>query len=184
MSWLEEAWRSLHASWLLAMHDPDAYAHFKNTEAGFWRSFSAIFIVAPLYLYAATAQARFAGGEGAASPSLVWAAIGLVVQWIAWPLIMVLIARQAGLSRNYGRYIIAYNWSGVLIIAALMPPLLLMNLGLAQGAAAILSFAVLIASLYYRWYIAVTALETTGLVAAALVASDVALSLGVNRLIG
>jgi hypothetical protein len=35
-----------------------------------------------------------------------------------------------GLAHGYARYIIAYNWSSVLVIAALMPPLMLLDLGL------------------------------------------------------
>jgi hypothetical protein len=41
----------------------------------------------------------------------------------------------------------------------------------------------MLVSLYYRWYVAQTALDTTGVVAAALVLADFVLSLFVNRLV-
>ncbi|MFW6077318.1 MAG: hypothetical protein ACOC71_06180 [Hyphomicrobiales bacterium] len=183
-NWFEEATQSLYASWLLLIRDTDGYRHFDQSEAGFWRSFSAIIIVAPLYLYASTVYVEMPGEAAPPAPSVVAALAGLVLQWVGWPLAMVFIARFAGLSQAYARYIIAYNWSSVLVVAALVPPLILLDLGLVgPGFAVLLSFILTIVSLYYRWYVAVTALGTTGLVAAALVLADVVLSLAVNRLV-
>lgn len=183
-NWFEEVRSSLVGSWLLLIRDTSGYREFDQSEAGFWRSFSAIVILAPLYLYAATVQVDIPDAPQG-SPSLVTSLVGLLLQWIGWPLAMVAIAWWAGLTRGYSRYIIAYNWSSVLVIAALMPPLILLDLGLiGQGSAVMLSFAMLFVTLYYRWYVALTALETTGAVAAALVVADVVLSLGIGRLVG
>ncbi len=185
MTWLEEARRSIVASWLLFIRDPSAYNRFNNTEAGFWRSFSAIVLVAPLYLYATGIEARLPEADSQANPGLVWSALGLVLQWVGWPLIMVWVARLAGLSRHYARYIIAYNWSTVLVILVFLPPLILYDLGfLATGSTAVLSLIVLLASLYYRWYIALRALETTGVVAFALMLADVVLSVLISQFVG
>jgi hypothetical protein len=185
MNWLEEARQSLFGSWLLLIRNPEGYRHFAQSEAGFWRSFSAIVIIAPLYLYATTVQVELPGeADPAASPSLAAAMVGLVLQWVGWPLAMVLIARVAGLQPGYARYIIAYNWSSVLVIALLMPPLILLDVGLVgAGFAVFLSFALMLVSLYYRWYVAQTAFETSGLVAAGLVFADLVLSLLINGLV-
>lgn len=185
MNWFDEARASLYGSWLLLIRDPEAFRHFNNTEAGFWRSFSAIILIAPLYLYAALVQVELPDAPATEEPSQVMLMIGLILQWIGWPLAMAIIARVAGLAQNYARYIIAYNWSSVLVILALLPPLILLDLGaVGPNVAVFLSFVVLLLSLYYRWYVAVAALETTGAVAAALVLADVVLSLGINRLFG
>jgi hypothetical protein len=65
-----------------------------------------------------------------------------------------------------------------------MPPLVMLDIGLVGPVFALmLSFALMLVSLYYRWYVALTALETTWLVAMALVLADVVLSLAVNRLV-
>jgi hypothetical protein len=184
MNWVEEASQSLFGSWLLLVRDTGGYRYFAQSEAGFWRSFSAIVIIAPLYLYATTVQVEFPPEAAAASPSLAAAMVGLVLQWIGWPLAMVFIARFVGLQHGYARYIIAYNWSSVLVIGLLMPPLILLDLGLVgPGFAVFLSFVLMLVSLYYRWYVAQTAFETSGPIAAALVLADVALSLFVNRLV-
>jgi len=185
MIWLEEARLSLHGSWLLLIRNTEGYRYFAQSEDGFWRSFSAIVIIAPLYLYATTVEIELPGDSGpVASPSLAAAMVALVVQWIGWPLAMVPIARLAGLQHGYARYIIAYNWSSVMVIALMLPPLILLDIGLvASGPAIFLSFVLMMAAFYFRWYVARTALETTGIIAAGLVLGDFVLSLAVNRLI-
>jgi hypothetical protein len=185
MNWFEEASRSLHASWLLLIRDADGYRLFSQSEAGFWRSFSAVVIIAPLYLYAGTVQIALPDEAVPAPPSLVAAMVGLVLQWVGWPLAMVPIARWLGLAHAYARYIIAYNWSSVLVVAVMVPPLMLLDVGLiGPGFAALLAFLLTLVALYYRWYVALTAFETTGIVAAALVVADVVLSLLINSLLG
>jgi hypothetical protein len=184
MSWLDEAIQSLYGSWLLLMRETEGYRHFNQSESGFWRSFSAILMIAPLYLYGTTVPVDLPKDAALESPSLAAALAGLVLQWVGWPLAMVLVARFAGLQRWYARYVIAYNWSSVLVIALMMPPLILLDLGLVGPELAVLvSFVLLMISLYYRWFIARTALETTGIIAMALVVGDFVLSLAVTRLV-
>ena len=184
MNWLGEASRSLYASWLLLLRDLTGYQYFAQSEAGFWRSFSAFLIIAPLYLYASSVQIQLPGDAPADAPAPPAALFGLALQWIGWPLAMVPIARFAGLQQSYARYIITYNWSSVLVVAVMMPPLILLDLGIfGVEMAVLLSFALLLVTLYYRWYIALTALETTGIVAGALVLADLVLSLAINRLV-
>ena len=186
MNWIEEARRALYGSWLLLGRNTEGYRWFAQSEDGFWRSFSAIIIIAPLYLYATTVQIELPGEQGpVASPSLAAAMVALLLQWIGWPLAMVPIARLAGLQHGYARYIIAYNWSSVLVVAVMVPPLMMLDVGLiGPGFAALLAFVLTIAALYYRWYVALTAFATTGIVAASLVVADVVLSLLINTLLG
>jgi hypothetical protein len=98
MNWFDEAQRSLYASWLLLIRDTGGYRHFAQSEAGFWRSFSAIVIIAPLYLYASTVHVELPDTTAPPPPSLAAAMAGLVLQWVGWPLAMVFIARFAGLQ--------------------------------------------------------------------------------------
>jgi len=117
--------------------------------------------------------------------SINLAAIGLVAQWFAWPLVMAIIARFAGLARNYARYIVVYNWSAILVMAIQMVPVLLLTQGEALfGLATLVFFVIYAVVLYYRWYIAQTALDATPAMAWALVIGDLVLSIGVTKLIG
>lgn len=186
MSWFEEARRSLVASWLLFLRRPEGYALLDLSERGFWRSFPAILLVAPLYLWASRIELELPEqGVPAPAPSIGWDLFGLLLQWFGWPLVVAGLARLAGLTQGFVRYVVAYNWSSVLVMAAFLPPLLLYGVGLMGAPVALtLSFAVLLLSLYYRWYIARTAFETQGAVAFALVLADLVLGIAVNRLVG
>ncbi len=190
-SWDEIA-DGVTGAWLLANRDVSGYGCFNVTADGFWRSFIAIPLVAPLYLYAVGAEAGIAadggeggpGSDGSALGFYLANAIALVVEWAIYPIALALVAKTLGIARRYAVYVIAYNWSSVLIVAAFLPPVLLYDAGLVGvGGALLLNFVVMLAALYYRWFIARTALETTGALAAGLVASDLVLSVSVNRLI-
>jgi hypothetical protein len=80
--------------------------------------------------------------------------------------------------------VIAYNWTTVYVVAAIIPVLLLRQADLiGAGLAALLSLAVIGWSIFIRWYVARKALEVDGMMAIALVAADLALSIGGSFLI-
>ncbi|NNE22444.1 MAG: hypothetical protein HKN11_07510 [Rhizobiales bacterium] len=187
MNWPDEALSSLRGSWRLFMRDTGGFEDFDLSMRGFWRSFAVIIVVAPFYLYAVIIQdgIQLPDQPPHETTSLNLAAAGLVVQWFAWPLVMAIIARFAGLAHNYARYIVVYNWSAVLVMAVQMVPILLLAQGAAMfGLATVVFFIFYAVVLYYRWYIAHTALETTPAIAWALVLGDLVLSIGVTKLIG
>ncbi len=73
----------------LARGDATAISRFPNSEPAFWRSFAAIVLVAPLNLLSTTLRA-----SGDVSGSYLFAnASTILVQWVAFPLLMVIIAR-------------------------------------------------------------------------------------------
>jgi hypothetical protein len=49
---------SLTGAWKIFLDRPDALQHFDTSYAGFWRSFQAIFLIAPLYAVATLASWR------------------------------------------------------------------------------------------------------------------------------
>lgn len=187
MSWPDEVWNSLRGSWRLLLRDTGGFDDFDLSVSGFWRSFAVIIPIAPAYLYAISVQTGLeVPGQPTPEPAnLNLAAMGLVAQWIAWPVVMAVVAHFAGLAGNYARYIVVYNWSSILVMLAQMAPVLLLALGPALiGIGGMLLFVVYALVLYYRWYIAQTALETTTTLAWALVLGDLVLSIGIAKLIG
>jgi hypothetical protein len=97
---------------------------------------------------------------------------------------MIYISQQLGVRRKYVRYIIAYNWTSVFIVAAIVPVLVLRQFGIAgPGLAALLSLGVIGWSLFIRWFVARHGLEVNAPVAMALVAGDLALSIAGSFLI-
>jgi hypothetical protein len=186
MNVLVEALSALQGSLMLALRRPDSFLHFNATVGGFWRSFLAVLAIAPLYLYADAVDARHPlPGTEAVPPAPVASLVMLLLQWAAWPLFVALLTRGTRLAPHFARYVTVYNWSSLLVFAVMLVPLVMLDLGLiGVNAAAGASAVLLIVALWYRWLVAVMALEATAWVAVALVVADVAVSLALHRLIG
>ena len=183
---------SLQGAIMLARRDTAGFACFTMTADGFWRSFLAVLLVAPLYL-AVSSLGSDPGttelSEGSReSPSVLVRLVVLTVEWLAYPAAMAFVTRLLGLQHNYVPYVIVYNWSSVLAMAAVTPPFLLNAAGIIDTRATVALFVVLsLLVIYYRWYIARTALATNGPTAAGIVAFDFVFSMfvgiGVERLL-
>ena len=179
---LAEIANALTGSMLLARRDTSGYGYFNQSVDGFWSSFFAIFLLAPFYLAIGALERDVAavGGVPIGDPPAGLAAqiVVLTVQWFAFPLAMVPLARLLGLDRQYVPFIIAYNWSSVPAIAFLSLPYLLFAAGLAGAqAVTLVSFLAMLAVIYYRWFVTRTALGTNAGTAAGIVVFDHALSL-------
>ena len=182
---LDEILNSLLGSYYLALRNTDGYRFFNNTAEGFWRSFTAIILLAPLIFILSQMELELqvqlaAERNETINPSIDYGRLILVVilEWLAYPVVMVFVARALDLSHRYAGYIIAYNWSSVLITAAFAVPMLLFWIGIAGPSATIaLWFILFLPVFYYRWFIAVTALDTASPIAIGLVVLEFALSL-------
>jgi hypothetical protein len=181
---LAEIVRSVYGTWRLAHLDPGGMAFFDRTEEGFWRSFRVAILVAPAYallvaLDYATPPADPAAAVVTVSLFRVVAieSIAYAIEWMAFPLAAYYLVSALGREREYIGFIVAYNWSSVLQVgvmllvgvigaSGLLPRVLETMLGLG-------TWALLLA---YSWFIAKTALNTTGLPAAGLVAMNVMIS--------
>lgn len=172
---LAEITSALVGSVRLARGDAAALGHFNMSVEGFWRSFAAIILVAPIYLAISSLSPDAGAAEVAPAPVRLFI---LAVEWVAFPLAMVLVARLLDLQQRYAGYIIVYNWSSVPAMAVLLPPFLLYSLGLIGPQALFSLFIALsLAVAYYRWLIARITLEIGGGVAAGIVVFDFAVSL-------
>jgi hypothetical protein len=178
---LREALNALYGTYRLARLDPRGMTFFNATLDGFWRSFFAAAIVAPLFVL--LIALRYANAETTVEPLRMTLAegIGYVISWVAYPLAMVPVARALGREHRYFAYLCAYNWSSVLQNLVFVPVVLLGISGLIPATAtAYLSLMVTILVLGYVWFIAKTALDVSGIAAAGLVALDFVLSTVVN----
>ena len=182
----EEVVRSLTGAWELFLDRPDAVRRFDVSVAGFWRSFQAILLVAPLYALASFAerQAILADPAGAAGfDDTLFAldrVLSLAIDWVTLPIILALIAGRIGIARTYPAFIVARNWGAVLSMLPFGLIGLAMGLGWIDGEAAqILSLAGLFLVLRYSYLIARRALEVPAAIAIALVVGDFLLSLAI-----
>jgi hypothetical protein len=157
---LGEASRGMYGAYRLARGDERGMAYFDTSIQGFWRSFYAAALVAPLYLV--FLGVRFQAGHVDVP---VWRyfsihSVAYVIAWVAFPLLMVSLVRALERDEQYVPYIVAYNWASVWQNALYMPFLIL--------------------ALIYVWFITRTALVLGPLTAVGLVAVDFLLGLFIN----
>jgi hypothetical protein len=183
--------RSLTGAWWLFLGRPDAMRQFDTSSDGFWRSFQAIVLVAPVYALTATADWRALGAaapEGAEiGTGVFWAskAIVLALDWAALPTVLALLGGFLGIKQRYGAFVVARNWSTVLAVLPFGATALLDLLGLLPGDAIILpSLIALGFALRVSYMVARTALAFPFDMAVGLVAFDFLLSLAIVRIVG
>ena len=181
-----EIYSSIYGAWRLARLYPSGMRFFSLTIEGFWRSFFAAVIVAPIYIYIRLIRPTAPVVEGAPpadpGPGLVVVDIGAyVVGWVAFPVLMILLARLLNVRGQYVSFIVAYNWANVVQWALFgVAATIAVALGAETGLGVVLNLAALAAVLFYQWFIARTALMTSAYVAAGIVAIDVLLGLIIN----
>jgi hypothetical protein len=134
--------RSIGAVMALARGDKTAVARLDLTFSGFWRSFGAAIVVAPLALLFTYAE-RLMWPEvrpraPLPPPVLHYVAelVAFAAYWEALPIVMIFMTRALGLTRRFVPFVVAWNWSNVVTALLLTPPILLFLVGGAstQGA--------------------------------------------------
>jgi hypothetical protein len=190
MSFREEIVSSVYGAWRIARFDPAAMRYFNLSIEGFWRSFAAAAIVAPFFLIGSVmtrpaddASANAAGltSDGDIVGFLFLRLVIYAVNWAAFPLLMIPLARILGLSATYVPYIIAWNWSNVLVNALWIPASIAFGIGLLQtSGGSMVMMALFICIVFYGYLVTRAALGCAMPMAIGLVIFDTLL----NVLIG
>jgi len=147
----------------LARGDRRGLDFFDTSIDGFWRSFRAALICYPFFLV--LLSFRVAAPDWAASGIpriLAVETIGYAISWVAFPLLVLPLARRLGREDRFLAFMVAYNWCQV------PQTLLFVILGAdtASGLfpaefAQVAEFAAAVAVLVYEWYIARVALAVS-----------------------
>jgi len=178
---VRETVNSLYGAYRLARFDAGGLAFFDASIGGFWRSFSAALIVAPPYALLLTMRFHEGLGEVGALRFACVEAIAYVIAWVAFPLLMVWLTRLFGRQGHYLRYIVAYNWAGVLQYGLYLPlDMLAVGGVIARGPSDALAVIVFGLILVYTWFIARAALDLNAAAAAGIVTLDLVLSLFIS----
>ncbi len=173
----EEIVRALFGAYLLGRRDPRGMGFFDITVEGFLRSFFAAVLVAPLFAIMVALHPSERTAEFSVAWQILYQTIRYTLDWVAYPVIMAVIARLANLGHLYVGYIIAYNWAKLLINALLLVLAVLAAPDIVPAALInFLSLIVLVAIVYYLWFITCTALRLAWYVGAALVAIEFIIS--------
>ena len=190
-----EIQRALTGAWRLFIGKPDALRYFDTSADGFWRSFRAIILVAPLYALTALADRRDMltdtnPGDDFTSAQF-WAAkaLTLALDWVTLPILLGLIADFIGIKRGYPALIVARNWATVLMLIPFAGIALLDLAGIGTPNSLVLpSLLALIATFRMSYAIARRTLEVGAEIAIAFVVLDFLVSLAIvlicNRLFG
>lgn len=181
-----EIQRSLAAAWEILRGRADAMRLLDTSDEGFWRSFQAILLIAPIYLITSAAdwQATLralpegAGIDGGA----FWLsrALILIADWVTFPIILAALAGFIGIKQRYGAYIVARNWATVLAVAPFGLIAVLDLMGMLPAEIIIIPSLVAVGfALRVSYMVARTALGFTIDMAVGLVAFDFLISLGI-----
>jgi hypothetical protein len=168
---LVEAYCGLRGAWMLARRQPAGVGLFDASPDGYWKSFWAAAFVAPAFIILDWLAGNF---DEAGWAVFLVKSIAYVIDWTAFPLVMVYISDSLGRWPAYTRYIVAYNWSAVVQIAVLFPAALLAIL-IPSGPTAMLAQMLSLIMLIYRAYVAHVALNVALPTAAGIVLMDVLL---------
>lgn len=164
---------ALFGAWRFAHLDTGAIRYFDKSVDGFWKSFWAAAIIAPAYLILIVIG--FMQSEKPPSAGPVEIAIvevsRYVISWVAFPLAMVTVSEFLQRGERYIGFVVAYNWGQIVEMAFVLPLFLFVAAaGFPQGAANLVSIAIVALTATYEWFIARTALQVSGWAAGGVVA--------------
>ena len=175
--------KALYGAYRLARADTGGMSYLNTSLEGFWQSFFAAVLVAPLFFLLLII--RFNVSDIGASVLRFFALEGIayVIGWILFPLVVFYLAQVLERERQYCGFIVAYNWASVLQNAIYLPFAILFELGMVGGSSAeLVNLTLLCLVLAYTWFVTKTALNVAGIVACGVVILDVGLWIIVNLL--
>ncbi|MAF94888.1 MAG: hypothetical protein CMM60_03945 [Rhodospirillaceae bacterium] len=178
---LGEVLTALYGAYRLARLDAGGLGFFDITDQGFWRSFFAAVVVAPLYVILLLIRYSNFPEPIPLFRFIALEAIAYVIAWVAFPLLMASLARMLERDEFYIRYIVAYNWAAVLQNFLYIPIAILAAVGVLSitlsNTLGLLALALIVV---YTWFITRTALEVAAGTAAGIVGLDFLLNVFIN----
>ena len=175
---------SLYGLWLLLKFDPTGLACFERTVGGFWRSYIAALILAPLnFLHAIMTFDPEQAALGFA-PYLAVEALSYVLAWTVFPFAMLYVSGLLQRENRLLDYLVPYNWLQLAVGLVAFPVILLFDVNLitAQGVE-FLQLLILGISISYAVFLARTALGVALSTAFGLVVFDIVLNLLVGQIV-
>tara|TARA_R110002072_G_scaffold221883_1_gene378924 strand:+ start:649 stop:1230 length:582 start_codon:yes stop_codon:yes gene_type:complete len=163
---LQEIRSSLTGAFLLAKRAPDALSAFNLSTDGFYRSFYAMLLAAPVFAVENAFDYRTFDTATPFVPFILLLCLALWVSWGTYLFVMGLLTRFMGLGARYGTFAIVYNWVQFGLILIWLPVTVIAAGILPPGFGSLLNLIFIIATYAYLWYILKVTLNTTGLIAA------------------
>ena len=179
---IDEVTKGAFIAWRLFLRDRKAVALIDNSADTALRSFLCALVILPLVFVLLALQlateTRAPGNFGVlvdrAGPgrTLSVLAVFYVIRWTAWPVIMYWLAGFLNAGHHYFRYLAAYNWSQIVVMALQLLYAVIHASGIASGQVmAVVSLLILTVMWTYHWFILRNVLDVNGGFAAILVAA-------------
>ena len=192
---LNEISSSIRGAWQLFVMDQRGMNQFNLSAVGFWNSFFAAVLLAPIYFFVLLAQYKLnrevqqlALEQDPTNPNipqvpelsdyLLAQGLAYVALWAAFPIVMLWATRIINLQSRYIPFVVAYNWSAVAVMTIQLPPFALYYfdvVGIVGAIAPLLS--ILLVIMIYRWYVAYSALGLPAIACFGFVVLDFVISI-------
>ena len=108
--------QGVSGAWRLMWGDGGGLYMLDRTREGFWRSFRVMLLVAPLQVFCLLIVYDRAQTIAPDSTIVLIEALRYVIEWTAFPVILLEIARLAGWRGRYIGAVVALNWASVPVI--------------------------------------------------------------------
>lgn len=156
--------------------DSAAFLVFDRSLAGFWRSYTAAVIGAPIHALLLLLSREEATGALASAHDAAIEAIAYMLTWVAYPLMMTQIVRRLDRDDRFFDYMVPYNWAALGQLALFTAAAGIRTV-LPDFLGSVLMLVAIAAVLHLQWFIAREGLAVSGRVAFLLVLADISLSL-------
>lgn len=177
----DEIVRSLTGAWHVFLDRQDADHYFNLSITGFWRSFRAVALIVPAYALSTLTAWTTLPAEADEGLFVLSKAVSLAIDWVAFPIVLALVADRLRVSSTYSAYVIVRNWASVIATTPFAIISILYILGpIGQEVASTLSLAVLFVILRYNYLIARRVLQVGIPLAIGVVVVDFILSLSID----
>jgi len=113
---LAEILASLRGAWRLIKLDAGGFDEFNLSVEGFWRSFFAMVVAAPIYVLLLVLVQELPTEDLAAPRSMALSMLSYVIGWIIGVLVVLLATRLLGRGGYFARLVIALNWLSVPLV--------------------------------------------------------------------
>ena len=173
---------SVAGAYRLARFDLSGLAFLDLTARGAARSFWAAALLVPAYVAMVGLRGDLPAVIGI--DRLALEALGYVVGWCVFPVILSYLIQGLGVDNRYYAYLSAYNWSAVVQMSVYLPAVAIAQSGFLPADIGMgLVLGVTLAMLFYQWFIARATLGLSRLLSAALVLMDWVAAMTVNAAI-
>ena len=167
----------LYGAWRLARVDRGAMSYFDDSIEGFWKSFFAAVLVAPGYIILIALEPEALETDSGALRLILIHFLTYTMSWTVYPVVVHPICQVMDRDAAYVRFIVAFNWAKVIQMAAYVPVVVIVWLGiLPDGLASLLNGVIYVALLAYQWFVTRTALDIQPWPATGLVVVDFIIS--------